>query len=130
MGKPMNTMLLAVTAAASLAAPLPAATPRPAAPSPAGEEASIPFAHFGGVWNFEAQDDHVVYLQDRSRNWYRAQLYGPCFDLSWANRIGVDTRGSASFDRHSILLVAGQRCSIESLTVSGPPPKRHHGKKS
>jgi hypothetical protein len=123
----MKKMLLAVTAAASLATPIPAATPRPA-PPPAGEEASIPFAHFGGVWSFEAPDDDLVYLQDRSRNWYRAQLYGPCFGLGWTNGIGIDTRGSASFDRYSILIVGNERCAIQSLTVSGPPPKRHHGK--
>ncbi|MDB5692121.1 MAG: hypothetical protein JWO81_1184, partial [Alphaproteobacteria bacterium] len=79
---------------------------------------------------FEAQDDDLVYLQDRSRNWYRAQLYGPCFGLGWANGIGVDTGGSASFDRFSTLIVGGERCRIESLTRSGPPPRRHHGKKA
>jgi hypothetical protein len=126
-GKAMNKIFLALAATASLAAPLPAATPRPAAP-PAGEEASIPFAHFGGVWSFEAPDDEIVYLQDRSRNWYRAQLYGPCFGLGWANGIGIDTRGSSNFDRYSALIVGRERCQIQSLTRSGPPPRRHHGK--
>jgi hypothetical protein len=122
----MKTIILALAATASLAAPLSAAAPRPA--PPAGEEASIPFAHFGGVWSFEAPDDDLVYLQDRSRNWYRAQLYGPCWGLSWANGIGIDTRGSSEFDRYSFLIVGKERCAIQSLTRSGPPPKRH-GKK-
>jgi hypothetical protein len=118
-------LLLAVLAAAPVAA-----APKPAAPSPAGDEVSIPFAHFGGIYNFDAPSDDLVYLQDRSRNWYRAQLYGPCFGLSWANGIGVDTRGSASFDRTSLLIVGHQSCPIESLTRSGPPPGRHHARKS
>jgi len=123
-----KTILAVAAAAASLAAPLAAASPRPAAPEP-GAEASIPFAHFGGVWSFEAPDDDLVYLQDRSRNWYRAQLYGPCFGLGWANGIGIDTRGSSEFDRYSFLIVGKERCAIQSLTRSGPPPSRHHHKK-
>jgi uncharacterized protein DUF6491 len=123
----MKTMILAF-AAAALAAPALAASDRPA-PPPAGEEVSIPFVHFGGIWSFEAQDDDVVYLQDRSRNWYRAQLYGSCFGLSFANGIGVDTKGSANFDRFSTLIVGHESCPIQSLTRSGPPPSRHHKKK-
>src|SRR3954451_17347280 len=119
----MRMIPLALAAAAALATPLAAAPSRPAAPpAAAGEEVSIPFVHFGGIWNFEAQDDDVVYLQDRSRNWYRAQLNGTCRDLSWANAIGVDTRGSPNFDRFSSLIVGRERCPIESLTRSGPPP--------
>jgi hypothetical protein len=127
----MKPTCLAFALAAALAAPLAAAPSHPAAPPPpAGEEVSIPFAHFGGIYNFEAPDDDVVYLQDRGRNWYRAQLYGTCLDLSWANRLGIDTQGSPNFDRFSFLIAGRQRCQIESLTRSGPPPGRHHGKKS
>jgi hypothetical protein len=126
----MKKILFALAATAALAAPpAAAAPPAPAAPPAAGEEVSIPFVHFGGIWNFEAQDDEIVYLQDRGRNWYRARLNGPCLDIGWANAIGVDTRGSPNFDRFSTLIVGHQSCSIESLTRSGPPPKRHHGKK-
>jgi hypothetical protein len=120
---------LALIAVLLAAAPVAAAPPKPAAPPPAGEEASIPFVHFGGIYNFDAPSDDVVYLQDRSRNWYRAQLYGPCWGLQNAIGIGVDTRGSANFDRTSWLIVDRQSCPIESLTRSGPPPSRHHGKK-
>jgi hypothetical protein len=121
-----KTFLVAAAGAASLT-PLAAAPSGQAAPEP-GAEASIPFAHFGGVWSFEAPDDDLVYLQDRSRNWYRAQLYGPCFGLGWTNGIGIDTRGSSELDRYSFLIVGKERCAIQSLTRSGPPPKRH-GKK-
>lgn len=122
----MKTMLALF--AALLAAPIAAAPPNPAAPPATGEEVSIPFVHFGGIYNFDAPSDDVVYLQDRSRNWYRAQLYGPCWGLQDAIRLGVDTRGSANFDRTSQLIVDHQSCPIESLTRSGPPPRKHHGK--
>jgi hypothetical protein len=120
----MNKMLalLAVLSAPALAA----APPQPA--TPAGEEVSIPFAHFGGIYNFDAPSDDVVYLQDRGRNWYRAQLYGQCWGLQDAIGIGIDTRGSANFDRTSLLIVDHRSCPIESLTRSGPPPGKHHGK--
>jgi hypothetical protein len=122
----MKKMLVLLAALA--AAPIVAAPPGPAAPPSAGEEVSIPFAHFGGIYNFDAPSDDVVYLQDRARNWYRAQLYGPCWGLQDAIGIGVDTRGSANFDRTSQLIVDHQSCPIESLTRSGPPPGKHHGK--
>ncbi len=114
--------------AALLAAPLAAAPAKPAGPPSAGEEVSIPFVRFGGIWSFDAPSDDLVYIQDRSGNWYRAQLYGPCIGLSWANGIGVDTRGSDTFDRYSALIVGHRHCRIESLTRGGPPPKRHHDK--
>ncbi|HEX5183144.1 MAG TPA: DUF6491 family protein [Allosphingosinicella sp.] len=116
--------LLAVLSAPALAA----APSGPATPPPADEEVSIPFAHFGGIYNFDAPSDDLVYLQDRGRNWYRARLYGQCWGLQDAIGIGIDTRGSANFDRTSLLIVDHQSCPIESLTRSGPPPKKHHGK--
>lgn len=117
--------MLALLAALWAAAAAPA---KPAPPPPAGEEVSIPFVRFGGIWSFDAPSDDLVYIQDRSGNWYRAQLYGPCIGLSWAHGLGVDTHGSDTFDRYSALIVGRQRCRIESLTRSGPPPRRHHGK--
>ena len=116
-----------LAAALLMAAPVAAASAAPATP-PADEEVSIPFVHFGGIYNFDAPSDEIVYLQDRSRNWYRAQLYGQCYGLQDAIGIGVDTRGSANFDRTSLLIVDHQSCPIESLTRSGPPPSKHHGK--
>lgn len=122
----MRKMLALLAALA--AAPVVAAPPTPDAPITTAAEVSIPFAHFGGIYNFDAPSDDLVYLQDRAHNWYRAQLYGPCWGLQDAIRLGVDTRGSANFDRTSQLIVDHQSCPIESLTRSGPPPKKHHGK--
>ena len=125
----MKTILLALTAA-SLAAPAAAVAPGPSAPPPAaGEEVSIPFAHFHGIQDFEPDGEDGVYLQDRSRNWYYARLMGSCRELPWALGMGIDTHGSPSFDRFSQLIVGQDRCPIQSLTRSGPPPGRHHKKK-
>ncbi|HET9639300.1 MAG TPA: DUF6491 family protein [Allosphingosinicella sp.] len=88
------------------------------------EEASIPFAnHRHAIRNFEAPSDEIVYLQDRQRRWYRADV-GYCFGLKWAHAIGYDTRGGMSLDSFGAILVDGERCPILSLTRSdGPPPK-------
>jgi hypothetical protein len=109
-----------------------AAAAAPALPMPVQEhhstlgerEVSIPFVSFRNVRDFHAVGKDVVYLQDRSRNWYRATLAFPCFDLPWVHRIGIDTRGSNSVDQFSSLIVGGERCRIASLVRSGPPPKK------
>ncbi|HEX8127301.1 MAG TPA: DUF6491 family protein [Allosphingosinicella sp.] len=117
MGKAMKTRLSLLAAAL--------AAPAVAAPAPRPEQASIPFAnHARAIRNFEAPSDDIVYLQDRRRRWYRADV-GPCFGLKWAQAIGYDTRGGISLDSFGAILVEGRRCPIVSLTRSeGPPGKR------
>jgi hypothetical protein len=120
----MKNLILAFAAAATLAAPAAAAPAAPQARHAIGAEARIPFVNFRTVRSFHAVSDEVIYLQDRSRNWYRAQLIGSCLGLRWANRNGLDTRGSSSFDRFSVLLVDGERCQLQSLTRSEKPERR------
>ncbi|HEU0098307.1 MAG TPA: DUF6491 family protein [Allosphingosinicella sp.] len=115
----MKTLILL---AASLAAPALAAA-SPASPA-MGEPASIPFAnHPRAIRDFEAPSDEIVYLQDRQRRWYRADL-GHCFGLKWAQAIGYDTRGGLSLDSFGAILVEGRRCPILSLTRSDGPPRK------
>ncbi|GAA0316776.1 hypothetical protein GCM10009087_28990 [Sphingomonas oligophenolica] len=94
------------------------------APTPPGTPASIPFVDHDGIYDFEADGDHAVYLQDRSRKWYHATLMGPCLGLSFATRIGVKTSGSSSLDKFGSLLVDRDECKIDELVTSGPPPKK------
>lgn len=118
----MTRNLIALLAAAAATPALAA----PAADAPArvqAEQASIPFAGFR-IRNFHADEDDVVYLEDRGRRWYRAELIGPCREIRWARAIGIDTRGSSSFDRFSALIVDGQRCQLSSLTPSEKPARR------
>jgi hypothetical protein len=115
--------------AALAAAPAIASTAAPQAPR--GEEVSIPFAnHARSIRNFEAPSDDVLYLQDRQRRWYRAELAGACFDLRWAHAIGYDTRGRLSLDQGSHILVGRERCTIISLTRSEGPPRKAKRKKA
>jgi hypothetical protein len=109
--------------AAALAAPAVAAPPQPAV---RGEEVRIPLPNFR-IRNFHAESRDVVFIEDRSRNWYRAEVLGPCIGLPFAQAIGIDTRGSSSFDKFSAIIVRGERCPLISLTRSEKPQKK--GKK-
>jgi hypothetical protein len=105
----MNKLVLALAACAVLAAP---AASKPRTPPPiTGEEAVIPFANLrGGIRSFHADDRDTVYLQDRSRDWYKAEIAGTCINLPWATRIGIDSRFGSTFQRGSTLIVEGDRC--------------------
>ena len=96
-----------------------------------GKETSIPFIGTIGLYNFEPDGDRGVWLQDQQRRWYYATVLGPCTDLPFANRIGVDTRfNGTQLDRTGTLLVDRQRCPLTSLVASnGPPPKAKKAKK-
>ena len=125
-----KTLILAAMAAAFAA--LPAAARQPAWPADKlGKETSIPFVGTIGLYNFAADSDRGVYLQDQQRRWYYARISGVCTGLPFSNRIAIDTRfGGNQFDRTGTLLVDGQRCHIDSLTASnGPPPKPKKVKK-
>lgn len=98
-----------------------ALAPASANPSP---QARIPFVNHGSLRNFRPVGDEVVYLQDTRRNWYRADLAVPCFNLRSSIRIGVDTRFGSTLDNTSSFIVNGERCPIRSLVRSGEPPRR------
>jgi hypothetical protein len=121
----LASLMLAASASASAVASTP-----DKAESAKTVEVRIPFANFGGIRNFDAVEEDVVYIQDRRRNWYRAQLYGPCIGLRNAIGIGVDTRGSSSFDRFSTLVVGHERCAIHSLVRTEKPERRRRAKRS
>ncbi len=119
----MRQILLLSALVGALAAPAAAQPSAPAAAAAKGEEVSIPFPGFR-IRNFRAESRDVVFLEDQRRNWYRAELIGPCTELPWAHAIGIDTRGSGSFDRFSAILVRGDRCQLTSLTRSEKPAKK------
>lgn len=101
-----------------------AAAAGPAEPQTRAREARIPFVNFGAIRTFRTAGEEVLYLQDRRRNWYRAELAGRCPGIEGALRIGVDSRFGSTLDSGSILIVEGRRCPILSLARSAAPPRR------
>ena len=132
----IRILTIAMLAAVSLAGTAVPAAARQQSPTwPAdklGKETSIPFIGTIGLYNFEADGDRGVWLQDQQRRWYYARVLGPCTGLPFAARIGVDTRfGGSQLDRTGTLLVDRQRCPINSLVASnGPPPKAKKAKET
>lgn len=125
----MKKILLTILAA-SLASPalsLPASSERQF--DAKAEQVRIPFPGFR-IRNFHAESREVIYLEDQSRRWYRAELIGPCTGLPFAQAIGIDTRGGGSFDKFSAIVVEGDRCQLTSLTRSEKPQKRKAKKRS
>ena len=125
----MNRFALVAAGAALLAGAAPAGAANPDAIDVA-EEARVPFLHIGRMRTFRAIDDETVYVRAQPRQWYRVRTMGPCPNLPWARHIGVDTRGSAVFDRFSTLIVDGDRCAVASVVRSGEPPRRERRRRS
>ena len=91
-------------------------------------EASIPFANHGGIYNWQADRDQGVWVQDVHRNWYYAKLMGPCIGLNFATAIGFDTHPMGALDKFSSIVVPREgRCMIQSLTPSGGPRESAKG---
>lgn len=121
----IKSLALAPLAALALSA-LPAyAAPKPLA---SGGEASIPFVSHGGVDDWRADGDRVIYFRDIHRQWYRATLMTRAVDLPFTEHIGIEARGTDRLDKFASVIVHGQSYPIESLIkVEGPPVK---GKKA
>ena len=85
---------------------------------------SIPLANNGGIEEWHADTDSTLYLRSRTKDWYKAELYGPCSGLSFATGIGYVTPPNGNFDNTSSIVVDGQNCKVMKLEKSGPPPKR------
>jgi hypothetical protein len=111
---------IGVTAVAADKAPLP-------------PQATIPFVKSGNsIRDWQADGREGLWVQDLRKQWYYAQLLGPCVGLDFATGIGFDTRTGDSLDRFSYVLVPHEdRCPIMSLSKSdGPPPDRRKQKKA
>lgn len=120
----MKNAILISLAAAALVLPAHAKKPVPYVWPDLGVETSIVFPNYGAIRNFEADGNDGVWLEDRQRRWYYAELLGPCRDLNFANAIGFDTRGAPRFDKFSTIIVRGQKCQLISLVTSEKPLSR------
>ena len=88
---------------------------------------SIPFVDHGGIRDWRANDDRSMWIEARNGQWYYAEMFGPCFGLNFAERIGFITEPSGSFDRFSSVIVDGQKCYVDTLRLSDPPSKLSRG---
>jgi hypothetical protein len=82
----------AVVAGLALAGTLTGAAPALAegGKAPAGRQCFFR----GNVSGFAPQDDRTVNVRVGARDIYRLELFGPCPDVNWRERIGIVSRGS------------------------------------
>ncbi|MEN7536630.1 DUF6491 family protein [Aurantiacibacter flavus] len=87
-------------------------------------EARINFVNHGGIRNWHAEDRDTLYIQDRRRNWYKAELMIPSHELPFAWAIGFDTGPIDRLDKFSQIVVDGRSYPIASLTQVDGLPER------
>ncbi|MEJ1963321.1 MAG: DUF6491 family protein [Gammaproteobacteria bacterium] len=106
----------------AIAAALAAIAGTAGAAPPAAPEPAIPFANHGGIYDWSADRDQGLWVQDIHRQWYYAKLMGPCIGLNFAQTLGFDTHPLGRFDRFSAIVVPGTgRCVVQSLSLSDGP---------
>src|SRR5271167_4717586 len=112
----------------------PAAAEAPVAPAAASQgtapEAQIPFANRGGIWNWQVIDNKTLLIESRGRKWYRATLFGNCFNLSFAQNLAFVANSNGSFDKFSSIRTRSQRCPLVSLVEIPPPHRNSNAKKA
>ena len=121
-----RTIWLALVSGAMAAAAISSHADTP--PPPPAPEAQIPFSNHN-IWNWQVVDDKTLLIQDNSRKWYKATLFGTCINLSFAEQVGFDASPGGTFDKFSAILVRGQRCPLSSLVETTAPPKKSKAKK-
>ena len=89
-----------------------------------GSETSVDIRPAQPLYNFKADGDEGVWLQDFRKRWYYATIMGPCPGLGRAFGIGYDLRGSTGFDKSAKLTVEGFHCALSSLVTSDVPPSK------
>ena len=86
-------------------------------------ETAIPFISSTQVVEWRVRDESSLYVHGITNQWYLVATMGNCGRLRTANSLGfVTARGTDDLDRQGAILAEGQRCQIESVTRSEPPP--------
>lgn len=101
--------------------------------APIGTETVIPFASGGNLreWQRGGPQSDVLYVRDRTEQWYKVTLTGPCrFDRP-QDTLSYTTDPTGTFDRFSQIRVARypqQLCGVRSIRTS-LPPEGHQGRR-
>jgi hypothetical protein len=110
-----------------------AATAQEAPPPPAevpADRPAIHFADFGGIRNWRADDDKVLFIEARNDKWYKATFFGPCWGLRSAVQIGFVSDVGSSIDRYGSIVVRRPgsgtvECHFRTFEeLPGPPPRK------
>lgn len=120
----MKNAILMTLSVLTLAGPIQAEKPKPHVWPELGVETQIQFANRGEIRNFEADGQDGIWLEDRQRRWYYAELQGGCQGLNFAQGVGFDTGGASNFDKFSSIIVDAWKCPVVSLVTAEKPLPR------
>tara|TARA_R110000787_G_scaffold27087_3_gene75393 strand:- start:4218 stop:4607 length:390 start_codon:yes stop_codon:yes gene_type:complete len=85
--------------------------------------AVIRFADLGGIENWRAEGDRTLLIEGHNKQWYKADMMGPCTGLGFANTIGFVADPMGNVDRFSSVYVDGQRCYFRTFEKTDAPAK-------
>lgn len=88
------------------------------------QNVQIPFANNGGIRNWQADGDKVIYVQGNGPQWYKAELLTRCTGLNFAEQVGFETETSGAFNKFSSIVVEGRKCPVSTFEVSDKPPTK------
>ncbi len=122
----MSRLILAAVPALLLATGASAQHLGPTPGPHSGERSSIPFITSGSIRTFQSTPQgEGVYIQNSRRDWFYVTFFNRCHELPWAIRVGFKTfGGGSSLERGDTILAGGERCRINDIVRSGPPPKK------
>ena len=88
-------------------------------------QAQIPFANRGGIYNWQAENDRSLLIEDQHHQWYRATLMNFCESLNFADSIGFEPGNpSGTFDKFSSIRLGHRTCPLTSLVAAPAPVKK------
>jgi hypothetical protein len=96
-------------------------------PGPQGDaaaEASIPFVASNGISEWRVAGAGSVYIRSISGHWFLARTLNRCSALDSAITLGFVTSALGDLNRYGTILAEEQRCPIESLVRTQPPPEK------
>jgi hypothetical protein len=105
----------------ALAAPLLAALALGAASQAAAADAKQQCFYTRNVDNFAAIDEHVVNVRVGVKDVYQFEMFGPCPNIDWSNRIALISRGSSwicsGLDAEVVTRtpIGPQRCPVRNI---------------
>jgi hypothetical protein len=102
------------------------------ATKPAAEQATIPFLSLKqSIREWQADGDNGIWIQDARKQWFYAELQGPCPGLSFAMAVGFEAKTSNTLDRFGSVIVPREgRCQIHSFVKSEAPPDQKKNRKA
>ena len=91
-------------------------------PPPSAAQASIPFVSSVGISEWRIAGRGMLYVKSISGDWYFIRTMNVCSGLDSAIGLGFVTSALDQLDYHGAVIADRERCPIQSIIRSNPPP--------